>query len=81
MMRDFNLFDELFAVIKEDGTFAGQPCTSLEEAIELANQHEGSYIYLLKFDNENFSRMWGGDPHIFGPGARHFAQQNYFYFV
>ena len=53
-MRDFDWFDELYAVIKEDGTFAGKPCTSLEEARELANQHEGSNIYYLQYDNSNF---------------------------
>lgn len=53
-MRDFDWFDELFAVIKNDGTFAGRPCLTLEEARELANQHEESKIYLLKYDNCNF---------------------------
>lgn len=53
-MRDFDWFDELYAVIKEDGKFAGAPCVSLEEARELANQHEGSKIYLLQYDNSNF---------------------------
>lgn len=53
-MRDFDWFDELYAVIKEDGTFAGRPCVSLEEARELANQHEGSHIYYLQYDNSNF---------------------------
>ena len=53
-MRDFDWFDELYAVIKDDGKFAGCPCVSLEEARELHNQHENSKIYLLKYNNENF---------------------------
>lgn len=54
-MRDFNWYDELFAVVKDDGTFAGIPCKSLEEAIELQHQHEGSKIFLLIYDNQNFA--------------------------
>ena len=53
-MRDFDWFDELYAVIKEDGTFAGVPCRTLEEARELSYQHEGSKIFSLQYDNENF---------------------------
>ena len=50
MMRDFNWNDKLWAVIKEDGSFAGVPCRSFEEARELANQHEGSHVYNLSID-------------------------------
>ena len=46
-MRDFNWTDVLFAVVKDDGSFAGVPCLSLNEAEELANNHEGSQIYRL----------------------------------
>ena len=46
-MRDFGWTDAIFAVVKEDGTFAGVPCLSLDEAKELANNHEGSQIYRL----------------------------------
>ena len=46
-MRDFDWTDAIFAVVKEDGTFAGVPCLSLDEAKELANNHEGSQIYRL----------------------------------
>ena len=49
-MRDFNWNDKLWAVIKEDGSFAGIPCRSFEEARELANQHKGSHIYNLYVD-------------------------------
>lgn len=53
-MRDFDWLDELYAVIKDDGSFAGRPCVTLDEARELAKQHENSKIYLLKYDNVNF---------------------------
>lgn len=52
-MRDFDWLDELYCVVKEDGTFAGTPCRSIEEAIELSGQHEGSMIYEMKLDNES----------------------------
>lgn len=52
-MRDFDWFDELYCVVKEDGTFAGVPCRSIEEAIELSGQHEGSMIFEMKLDNES----------------------------
>lgn len=57
-MRDFDWFDELYCVVKEDGTFAGVPCKSIEEAIELSGQHEGSMIYEMKLDNES---LWDYD--------------------
>lgn len=59
-MRDFNWGDNhLYAVIKENGNFAGLPCRSYEEARELANQHEGAHIFSLKcvtclFDTNNY---------------------------
>ena len=46
-MRDFYWTDTLFAVVKDDGSFAGIPCLSLDEAKELASNHEGSQIYRL----------------------------------
>lgn len=52
-MRDFDWHDELYCVVKEDGTFAGVPCRSIEEAIELSGQHEGSMIFEMKLDNES----------------------------
>ena len=50
MARDFHWYDKLWAVIKEDGSFAGVPCTSYEEASDLANQHENSHVYNLCVD-------------------------------
>ena len=46
-MRDFDWTDALYAVVKDDGSFAGIPCLSLDEAKELASNHEGSQIYRL----------------------------------
>lgn len=56
-MRDFDWFDELYAVVKDDGSFAGRPCISWEEARELQAQHEGSKIFELKYDNSNFEDL------------------------
>ena len=50
-MRDFDWLDELYCVVKEDGTFAGVPCRSFEEAVELSSQHEGSKIFNMYLDN------------------------------
>lgn len=47
-MRDFEWGCPLWAVIKADGTFAGVPCLSYEEARELSAQHEGSRIFDLR---------------------------------
>lgn len=54
MARDFDWYhSDLWAVIKKDGSFAGVPCTSSEEARELANQHEGSHVYYLCIDYDD----------------------------
>ena len=42
--------ERMFAVVKEDGTFAGVPCESFEEARELSAQHENSHIYIMALD-------------------------------
>lgn len=52
-MRDFDWYDELYCVVKEDGTFAGVPCRTFEEAIQLRDQHEGSKIFDMILDNES----------------------------
>ncbi len=49
-MRDFDTADTLYAVVKKDGTFAGIPCLSYEEARELSCQHEDSWIYCMFYD-------------------------------
>lgn len=52
-MRDFEWTrKELYAVVKEDGTFAGVPCLSWEEAAILAAGHEGSRIFKLTYDDD-----------------------------
>lgn len=75
--RDFEWTDNLWAVVKADGTFAGVPCTSCEEARELANQHEGSHVYglCIDFDDDverypedypelDFNEDFGFDPYM-----------------
>ena len=55
-MRDFEWNKELWAVVKADGTFAGRPCLTSEEAWELSIQHEGSQIYLMT--NKFVDQVW-----------------------
>lgn len=43
-------FSALWAVVKEDGTFAGVPCASYEEAADLASQYDNSTIYSMEQD-------------------------------
>ena len=62
MTRDFNWFDNLWAVIKEDGSFAGVPCTRFEEARELSAQHEGSHIYIMALDDDNELEVYDDEP-------------------
>lgn len=54
-MRDFNFTDDLWCVVKTDGSFAGIPCVSKEEAYELSCQHLGSGIFKMSYD-------WETDP-------------------
>ena len=52
-MRDFEWTrKELYAVIKEDGTFAGVPCLNWVEAAVLAAGHEGSRIFNLTYNDD-----------------------------
>lgn len=53
-MRDFEWIDVLYIVVKDDGTFASVPCTSEEEAYDLANQYEGSRV----FKAENWDKRY-----------------------
>lgn len=46
-MKDFDWNDKLWCVVKADGSFAGVPCLSADEARELSYQHEGSWIYSM----------------------------------
>ena len=52
-MRDFDWLDNLYCVVKNDGTFAGKPCVSYDEARELSAQHPESHIYALLFNDDN----------------------------
>lgn len=51
-MRDFDWTDVRWAVVKEDGTFAGVPCASYGEARDLAAQHEGAKIFFLAYEDD-----------------------------
>lgn len=50
--RDFEWTDELYAVIKNDGTYAGAPCRSYAEAVQLS-YHVGSKIFKLVLDDSD----------------------------
>lgn len=51
--RDFEWTDKnLWAVIKNNGRYAGIPCTGWEEARELSAQHPGSKIFRLVLDDD-----------------------------
>ncbi len=68
-MRDFNWEQTLWAVVKNDGSFAGVPCTGYDEACDLAAQHEGAKVFQLcpefDFDDEpdNIDDDCGFDPY------------------
>lgn len=57
-MRDFDWKHPLWAVIKDDGTFAGVPCLSYEEARDLASGHPGSRIFAMGLDPDGTSATW-----------------------
>lgn len=69
-MKDFDWNDKLWAVIKDDGIFAGAPCTSWEEARELATQHEGARIFYLEDEDPDYEEPedidddMGFDPYL-----------------
>lgn len=56
-MRDFEWGTPLWAVIKNDGNYAGCPCLSPDEAWELACQHEGAQIFSLLLSSCD-SQVW-----------------------
>lgn len=49
-MKNCDWTDVRWAVVKADGTFAGVPCASYEEARDLAAQHEGAKIFFLAYE-------------------------------
>lgn len=50
--RDFEWDQELWAVVNDDGRFAGIPCLSYEEAKDLSSGHFGSRIFKLTLYEE-----------------------------
>lgn len=67
-MRDFDYEQELWCVVKADGTFAGVPCTSWEEARELSAQHEGSAVFYMDLDCD---QAWGEEDDPYEPFDDH----------
>lgn len=49
-MKNCDWTDVRWAVVKADGTFAGVPCASYEEARDLVSQHEGAKIFFLVYE-------------------------------
>lgn len=52
-MKNCDWEDVRWAVVKADGSFAGVPCASYEEARDLAAQHEGSKIFFLAYEPDD----------------------------
>lgn len=51
--RDFEWDQhELYAVVKNDGKYAGIPCTSYEEARDMAANHDGAKIFKLVLEDD-----------------------------
>ena len=51
-IRDFEWDRKLWCVVNDDGSFAGSPCLSWEEARELSAYHDGSRIYEMNLDKD-----------------------------
>ena len=65
-MKNCDWTDVRWAVVKADGTFAGVPCASYEEARDLAAQHEGSKIFFLAYEpdeDDDIDSDEGFDPY------------------
>lgn len=56
-MKNLDWADVRWAVVKEDGTFAGAPCASYKEACDLAAQHGGSKIFFLSYEPNKKERI------------------------
>ena len=64
-MFDYDWTNMHWAVVKEDGTYAGMPCTSYGEARDLAAQHKGAKIFFLDYEPDGESEDIDYDK---GPG-------------
>lgn len=65
-MKNCDWTDVRWAVVKADGTFAGVPCASYEEARDLAAQHEDSKIFFLAYEpdeDDDIDSDEGFDPY------------------
>ena len=49
-MRDFDFNSAVWAVVKNNGEYAGVACAGYEEARELAAQHKGARIFFLAYE-------------------------------
>lgn len=63
-MKCIDWTDVRWAVVKEDGSFAGVPCASYGEACDLAAQHEGSKIFFLAYEPDDIDLDMGFDPYL-----------------
>lgn len=52
-MRDWSPWQDLWCVVKDDGTYAGVPCLSYDEARELSIQHPNSMIFELMYETSD----------------------------
>lgn len=51
----------IWVVINPDGTYAGAPCVTWEEALELSSQREGRRIYIIDIREDDVTNCkYGG---------------------
>lgn len=59
-MEDLKELDMIWVVINSNGTYAGKPCISWEEAQELAAQCKGRRIFILNPSEEDVTESENG---------------------
>ena len=59
-MEELKALDMIWIVINPDGTYAGIPCLTWEEARELASQKEGRRIFNLDPNEEDVTENENG---------------------
>ena len=59
-MEELKALDMIYVVINPDGTYAGAPCLTWEEARELAAQREGRRIFNLDPNEEDVTESENG---------------------